>query len=49
MWPIAAMAGMVAAERRPCGEDNPFRTLERSAAASVEKGFAAVAKARGST
>jgi hypothetical protein len=46
MWPIAAMAGMVAAERRPCGEDNPFRTLERSAAASVEKGFAAVAKAR---
>ena len=46
MWPIAAMAGMVAADRRPCEADNPLRTLERSAAAAVEKGLEAVAKAR---
>ncbi len=46
MWPVAAMAGMVADDRRPCKDDNPFRALERSMAAAVEKSLETVAKAR---
>lgn len=46
MWPSAVMAGIAAADRHRCEEDNPFRTLERSAAAAIEKGLEAMAKAR---
>jgi hypothetical protein len=49
MWPVAAMAEMVRANRQPCAADNPFREAERQAAASVEKGLEAVARARDDT
>ena len=46
MWPVAAMAELVRSSRQPCRQDNPFRTLERSTAAAVEKGWEEVAAAR---
>jgi hypothetical protein len=46
MWPMAAMAHMVRANRQRCAADNPFREAERAAARAVEQGLAAMAKAR---
>jgi len=46
MWPMAAMAELVRAQRRRCEDDNPFRDAERQAAKAVEQGLEAVAQTR---
>jgi hypothetical protein len=46
MWPLAALAPIVAENRRACAADNPFRAAERMAADAVAQGLKTVAGAR---
>src|SRR4051794_24730954 len=37
IWPIAALASVVRANRQACAADNPYRTMERDAAKAIER------------
>jgi hypothetical protein len=46
VWPIAALATAVRANRQACAADNPYRAMERDAAKAVERAMETATEAR---